>query len=215
MYLREPSLGRPTKTGGLAAQPWSYLFRIASLFSLAFPLLAQHALEGYSSRPVAGVAQLAEHLFCKQAVRGSSPLASSALGTRGSIKKLRSYGGLPEWPKGADCKSAGYAFDGSNPSPSTPHLSFVSFFFSRRKASTQRGSSSVGRASAFQAERRRFEPGLPLAERSLPHLELTRRPARCPTPFETRVGAECEAAPGVRWRRLGEQSATDAHLAQW
>ncbi len=29
------------------------------------------------------------------------------------------FGGLPEWPKGADCKSAGYAFDGSNPSPST------------------------------------------------------------------------------------------------
>ena len=26
---------------------------------------------------------------------------------------------MPEWPKGADCKSAGYAFDGSNPSPST------------------------------------------------------------------------------------------------
>ncbi|WP_409575538.1 hypothetical protein, partial [Vibrio rotiferianus] len=24
-----------------------------------------------------------------------------------------------EWPKGADCKSAGTAFDGSNPSPST------------------------------------------------------------------------------------------------
>ena len=29
------------------------------------------------------------------------------------------FGGLPEWPKGADCKSAGYVFDGSNPSPST------------------------------------------------------------------------------------------------
>ncbi|OEE46647.1 hypothetical protein OAG_04135 [Vibrio cyclitrophicus FF75] len=37
-------------------------------------------------------------------------------------------GGVPEWPKGADCKSAGTgadcksagtAFDGSNPSPST------------------------------------------------------------------------------------------------
>src|SRR5258706_9230159 len=32
------------------------------------------------------------------------------------------FGGLPEWPKGADCKSAGYAFDGSNPSPSTPNF---------------------------------------------------------------------------------------------
>ncbi len=28
-------------------------------------------------------------------------------------------GGVPEWPKGSDCKSDGSAFDGSNPSPST------------------------------------------------------------------------------------------------
>src|SRR5262249_57820103 len=28
-------------------------------------------------------------------------------------------GEVPEWPKGADCKSAGYAFEGSNPSLST------------------------------------------------------------------------------------------------
>lgn len=29
------------------------------------------------------------------------------------------FGGVPEWPKGSDCKSAGSAFDGSNPSPPT------------------------------------------------------------------------------------------------
>ena len=29
------------------------------------------------------------------------------------------YGRIPEWPKGTDCKSAGDAFEGSNPSPST------------------------------------------------------------------------------------------------
>ena len=29
------------------------------------------------------------------------------------------YGWVPEWPKGADCKSVGSAFEGSNPSPST------------------------------------------------------------------------------------------------
>ena len=28
-------------------------------------------------------------------------------------------GRLPKWPTGADCKSAGFAFDGSNPSPTT------------------------------------------------------------------------------------------------
>ena len=32
---------------------------------------------------------------------------------------LGSRGEVPEWPKGADCKSAGYAFEGSNPSLST------------------------------------------------------------------------------------------------
>src|SRR3954452_17637781 len=30
------------------------------------------------------------------------------------------HGGLPEWPKGADCKSVGSAYKGSNPSPATP-----------------------------------------------------------------------------------------------
>ena len=31
-------------------------------------------------------------------------------------------GWLPEWPNGADCKSAGDAFGGSNPSPPTSFL---------------------------------------------------------------------------------------------
>src|SRR5690606_20396648 len=29
------------------------------------------------------------------------------------------YGGVPEWLKGTDCKSVGYAYVGSNPTPST------------------------------------------------------------------------------------------------
>ena len=33
-------------------------------------------------------------------------------------------GRLPKWPTGADCKSAGYAFDGSNPSPTTTFIMF-------------------------------------------------------------------------------------------
>ena len=32
------------------------------------------------------------------------------------------HGWIPEWPKGTDCKSAGDAFEGSNPSPSTTYL---------------------------------------------------------------------------------------------
>ena len=52
------------------------------------------------------LAQLGEHLPYKQRVIGSSPI--------GSI-----LGWIPEWPKGADCKSVSNAFEGSNPSPST------------------------------------------------------------------------------------------------
>ena len=49
------------------------------------------------------LAQLGEHLPYKQGVTGSSPV--------GPIQ-----GEIPEWPKGADCKSVSNAFDGSNPS---------------------------------------------------------------------------------------------------
>ncbi len=34
-------------------------------------------------------------------------------------------GGVPEWPKGTDCKSVGVAFEGSNPSPTTIILFFA------------------------------------------------------------------------------------------
>ena len=58
----------------------------------------------------AGIAQLVEQLICNQQVGGSSPSTSSIPGLR-QIE----YGGIPEWPKGTDCKSAGNAFGGSNP----------------------------------------------------------------------------------------------------
>ncbi len=38
----------------------------------------------------------------------------------------RTCGGVPEWPKGADCKSAGTAFEGSNPSPTTIYFEKLS-----------------------------------------------------------------------------------------
>ena len=46
---------------------------------------------------------------------------------------FKKQGWLPEWPNGADCKSAGYAFGGSNPSPPTTnikvcHLNGAPFF---------------------------------------------------------------------------------------
>ena len=37
---------------------------------------------------------MAEQLICNQQVVGSTPIASSIIG------------GIPEWPKGTDCKSA-------------------------------------------------------------------------------------------------------------
>jgi hypothetical protein len=62
------------------------------------------------------------------------------------------FGEVPEWLKGADCKSAGSAFGGSNPPLSTIH---VRIFIA--------GIAQLARASAFQAEGRGFEPRFPLS----------------------------------------------------
>ena len=59
----------------------------------------------------ATVAQLAEQLICNQRVGGSIPFGGSL--------RVTDHGEVPEWPKGADCKSAGAAFGGSNPPLST------------------------------------------------------------------------------------------------
>ena len=121
----------------------------------------------------AGVAQSVEHLFCKQAVRGSSPLASSKVGRITAERRVRflsvvSEGcpsgqreqtvNLPAMPSLVRIQHPPLLID------TVPLLFFVFFFlFSlARGPRNARGSSSVGRASAFQAERRRFEPGLPL-----------------------------------------------------
>jgi hypothetical protein len=104
---------------------------------------------------------MAEQLICNQQVVGSSPIASSSQQvrvalTRRDIRFLTELvnkwgegkqGEVPEWPKGADCKSAGDAFEGSNPSLSTIF---------------ECGNSSVGRAQAFQAWGRGFESRFPL-----------------------------------------------------
>jgi hypothetical protein len=39
-----------------------------------------------------------------------------------ALRKQVLNGGLPEWPMGADCKSAGLAFSGSNPLPTTRNI---------------------------------------------------------------------------------------------
>ena len=71
-------------------------------------------MKGYSQKlsffsAEASVAQMAEQLICNQWVGGSIPFAGSD-----SLA-----GEVPERSKGADCKSAGSAFGGSNPPLST------------------------------------------------------------------------------------------------
>ena len=62
---------------------------------------------------------MAEQLICNQQVDGSTPFTSSSL-----------YGGIPERPKGADCKSVVTDFGGSNPPSPTRKRTFErkSFF---------------------------------------------------------------------------------------
>ena len=82
---------------------------------------------------VAGVAQSAEHRFCKPTVVSSTLTASFAVSgmslglgdardrqeTPGRWAFVR-HGWIPKWLKGPDCKSGGNAFAGSNPAPPTP-----------------------------------------------------------------------------------------------
>ncbi len=68
-------------------------------------------------------------------------------------------GEVPKRPKGADCKSAGVCLRRFESSPL--HCSKASLSRSDRGFAS-RGGSSVGRASAFQAERRGFESRSPL-----------------------------------------------------
>ena len=89
----------------------------------------------------AGVAQLAEHRFCKPTVVSSTLTASSRLasgipipGAFHRVQRRRAKetaggdgprgwagpsqaGWIPKWLKGPDCKSGGIAFAGSNPAP--------------------------------------------------------------------------------------------------
>ena len=121
----------------------------------------------------AGVAQLVEQLICNQQVTGSSPIASSRR-CAGRIVVAVGRGPDGEVPKrsnGADCKSAGYAFGGSNPPLSTTTAwatATIGFGehqeFSRRSVASaiRAGIAQLARARAFQARGRGFESRFPL-----------------------------------------------------
>ena len=65
---------------------------------------------------------MAEQLICNQQVVGSTPITSSNGFTRVNLL----YGGFPERPKGADCKSVVDDFGGPNPpSPTNKNRTFV------------------------------------------------------------------------------------------
>ena len=78
---------------------------------------------------LAGIAQLVEHFTCNEDVTGSTPVAgSSSKICAVCLELLRIFllnfglvrlGEVPEWLNGADCKSAGSAYGGSNPPLST------------------------------------------------------------------------------------------------
>ena len=61
-------------------------------------------------------------IFCKNCGYGITAVhqpSKLVIGVRPPLPAPLDFGGIPERPKGADCKSASDAFDGSNPSPAT------------------------------------------------------------------------------------------------
>ena len=85
----ESLLGRSTKVEYESAWDHSSAGRAPALQA------GGHRFEPYSDH-CADVSQLAEQLTCNQQVIGSSPIVGF-------------HGGIPEWPKGADCKSVAIA----------------------------------------------------------------------------------------------------------
>ena len=117
----------------------------------------------------AGVAQLVEQLTCNQQVAGSSPIASSR------------QGGVPEWPKGTDCKSVGERLRRFKSSPLHQPNSRRQDCCRRLTTEMPCGSSSMARASAFQAEGCGFESRFPL------HSHISHVPRRYSSDFQNNL----------------------------
>ena len=128
---------------------------------------------------------MAEQLICNQQVAGSIPISSSADTMKSNEKitkrSVRTYGrvhrriGLVSegFPSGQREQTVNLSPLASKvrilpPPPSTENTCGSSE--KRIGESFQRGSSSVGRAPAFQAGRRGFEPRLPLSGQAAPQI---------------------------------------------
>ena len=104
------------------------------MWRAAIPPQPRHATCWRSSR--------VEHLICNQAVVGSIPIASfeDALGE----VSYRNNGEVPEWPKGADCKSAGVSLRRFESSPLHSLMDDANTTEDRYGVAGRRGNSSVG-----------------------------------------------------------------------
>src|SRR3954451_4497859 len=60
--------------------------------------------------------------LCQRVGRSHSDLLLCAIVAQAPARGSTRHGRLPEWPKGADCKSAGIAYVGSNPTPATSKI---------------------------------------------------------------------------------------------
>ena len=86
------------------------------------PFLGWHTVgRGLACARFAGVAQLAEHRFCKPKVKGSSPLASSEKSSRApfGLRLVRHLEGCPSGQREQAVNLPASASVGSNPTPST------------------------------------------------------------------------------------------------
>ena len=103
-----------------------YLSFFSPFLQLCARCILRRCIGHTTKTQYAGIAQSVEQLICNQQVGGSSPSTSS----NPFSKQRTEYGGIPEWPKGTDCKSAAYSFGGSNPpSPTNSAPILVRSFF--------------------------------------------------------------------------------------
>ena len=112
-------------------------------------------------------------------------------------------GGVPERSKGADCKSAGSAFEGSNPSPSTNHGSRP------RETGNRFGRSAPHCESSLLCRPMRGCSSMVEQKPS----KLTTR-VRFPSPAPRDLVSKREYA-NCRARRRARRRTVNAHVAQW
>jgi hypothetical protein len=123
-------------------------FELAGV-GLEADVMQQTATLLHPSRATRWRSSTVELLICNQGVVGSIPIASFTSRSR------HASGEVPEWPKGADCKSAGVSLRRFESSPLHRHEAL----------SMHAGIAQLARASAFQAEGRGFESRFPLCGR--------------------------------------------------